>query len=116
MDTVNTDGLGTPLDASGVRKNSLDMNMQSLRALHYTELVSPHDADAESLLQSTQVGYEDPDVRAWRERVMRKMGGGNADGGGGDGKLGKRRITGTVVNSGKGLGVAGRTRGSVKGV
>ena len=119
VDTINTDGLGTPLDHSHnsypvvVRKTSLDI--PSLKALHYADLGSPLDAEADkqNLQQCTQLGYEDPDVKAWRERVMRKMGGGGEEKGEGRRVM---RVTGTVVDSKVGKGVAGRTRGSVRGV
>ena len=61
-------------------------------------------------LQMTQLGYEDPDVAAWRERVTAKMAGekpkskgmtpGRKSGGKGDVEVG-------------GLGIAKRTRGAV---
>ena len=61
-------------------------------------------------LQMTQLGYEDPDVAAWRERVTAKMAGekpkskvmtpGRKGGGKGDVEVG-------------GLGIAKRTRGAV---
>lgn len=67
-------------------------------------------------LQSTQLGYEDPDVKLWRERVMRKMGGGGVDVGveEREKERGVRRIVGRVGGE-AGRGVAGRTRQSVRG-
>ncbi len=116
VDTVNTDGLGTPLEPShpNGRKPSIE---HSFKALHYAELGSPLDGEAEAAdLQSTQLGYEDPDVKLWRERVMRKMGGGGVDVGmeEKDQERGVRRIGGRVRGN-EGRGMAGRTRQSVRG-
>ncbi len=62
-------------------------------------------------MQMTQLGYEDVEGRAWRERVVRKMGGEveveveEKEGGEG----GRREVV-KDVGGRKGEGVAGRTR------
>lgn len=108
IDTLNTDGLGTPLESS-TAKNEPD----PLAALHgYREPDNSQDT-SEQHLQLTQLGYEDPDVQEWRNRIVKKMGGmtesetGNSEG------AGKRiKSIGVVIDVLKGgtEGVAKRTR------
>lgn len=65
----------------------------------------------EQQLQMTQLGYEDPDVAAWRERVAVKMGGGKVKGTT-PGRKGANAAT-TVAGreeASRGLGIAKRTR------
>ena len=65
-------------------------------------------------LQMTQLGYEDEDVRAWRERVAWKMGGGAVEGKGkGKMSLGKDVGSEGKVGEGGGLGISRRTRAAV---
>lgn len=108
IDTLNTDGLGTPLETS-TAKNEPDP-LAALRS--YGEPESSHDK-SEQHLQLTQLGYEDPDVQEWRNRIVKKMGGltesetGNSEG------AGKRiKSIGVVIDVLKGgtEGVAKRTR------
>lgn len=108
IDTLNTDGLGTPLESS-TAKNEPDP-LAALRS--YGEPESSPDK-SEQHLQLTQLGYEDPDVQEWRNRIVKKMGGmtdsetGNSEGGG------KRiKSIGVVIDVLKGgtEGVAKRTR------
>lgn len=79
-------------------------------------------------MQQTQISYEDPEARVWRERVTIKMAGGKvmgkegtASGKGGStpGKQGNtpgrkgRSATTTAANRDGGLGIAKRTRQAV---
>ena len=59
-------------------------------------------------MQLTQLGYEDPSGREWRERVARKMGGEISE----DelGKEPRREVVRDVGGGRKGESVAGRTR------
>lgn len=108
IDTLNTDGLGTPLESSTAKYEP-----DPLAALPgYGE--PDHSQDkSEQHLQLTQLGYEDPDVQEWRNRIVKKMGGiteseiGNSEG------AGKRiKSIGVVIDVLKGgtEGVAKRTR------
>lgn len=111
VDTANTDGLGTPLEAS----SSLVGNASSgtLAALWASSDQQQH-AVGEAVddhLQMTQLGYEDPDVRLWRNRVVEKLGGVmeiEPD----RAKEGEKRAKsiGVVKDVGKSSGVAKRTR------
>lgn len=83
VDTMNTDGLGTPLESyNSAAKNETTDAFATLRS--YEKLDGGGQAEDNHLMM-TQLGYEDPDVQAWRERVVKKMGGatgieiGNAD-------------------------------------
>lgn len=58
----------------------------------------------------TQLGYEDPDVAAWRERVSAKMAGEKPKG---KGLTPGRRSGGKGDVEVGGLGIAKRTRGAV---
>lgn len=108
IDTLNTDGVGTPLESS-TAKNEPD-TLAAPRG--YGE--PDHSQDkSEQHLQLTQLGYEDPDVQEWRNRIVKKMGGmtesetGNSEG------AGKRiKSIGVVIDVLKGgtEGVAKRTR------
>lgn len=108
IDTLNTDGLGTPLESS-TAKNESDP-LAALRGYGQPD----HSQDkSEQHLQLTQLGYEDPDVQEWRNRIVKKMGGmteseiGNSEG------AGKRiKSIGVVIDVLKGgtEGVAKRTR------
>lgn len=108
IDTLNTDGLGTPLESS-TAKNEPD----PLAALHGYGQPEHSQSKSEQHLQLTQLGYEDPDVQEWRNRIVKKMGGmtesetGNLEG------AGKRiKSIGVVIDVLKGgtEGVAKRTR------
>lgn len=110
IDTMNTDGLGTPLESNCVTKVATTDPFDTLRG--YGELEESHET-VEEHLQMTQLGYEDPEVQVYRERIIRKMGGmreietGNRKG------VGKRMKSIGIVKDvvGKGtLGVAKRTR------
>jgi len=114
---MNTDGLGTPLEASGSTNNNnnnsntktdnqstsqLEMNVYSLSNIN-------DDPDrVDEAPPMTQLGYEDPNVAAWRERVAVKMGGGKVKGG----TPGRK---GVGKANGEGLGIAKRTRLAASG-
>ena len=80
VDTLNTDGLGTPLEpvysakipAKVECKNSITA---SVLASYSEEMEGNEDEEAKQRLQSTQLGYEDPEASAWRAKLMNKMGG-----------------------------------------
>ena len=96
VDTLNTDGLGTPLEATHTHSHSLSSNNAAATTTttakanadgHPTFPSNPifdHDADhdpdrpSQEHLQMTQLGYADPHVTAWRERVALKMAAGGA--------------------------------------
>lgn len=108
IDTLNTDGLGTPLESSTAKNEPNPL--AALRS--YEEPESSHNK-SEQHLQLTQLGYEDPDVQEWRNRIVKKMGGmtesetRNSEG------AGKRiKSIGVVIDVLKGgtEGVAKRTR------
>lgn len=63
----------------------------------------------------TQLGYEDPEIVAWRERVIKKLGG-DVDEDGGASRRTAGRIRGTITDSTLGgNSVAARTRAAVSG-
>jgi len=116
---MNTDGVGTPLSGSFPHPPSRKISdakdpFAQLRA--YAQEVEESERAAkggEEEMQMTQLGYEDVEGRAWRERVVRKMGG-EVDveegvGKDGSGRGGKREVV-RDVGGRKGEGVAGRTR------
>ena len=73
VDTMNTDGLGTPLETSTTHiREEAD---ESFAVLHGLGEKEGSRESIEQPLQMTQLGYEDPDVRAWRERAIKKLGG-----------------------------------------
>lgn len=121
---MNTDGLGTPLEPSNhsVRpsqsthakaansklKDTKDP-FATLRA--YAEEAEQAESQQSNDVQLTQLGYEDPDVKAWRDRVVRKMGGGeelDAESRG-NGRMASGRVVEDVSLGGT-KGIAGRTR------
>ena len=118
VDTMNTDGLGTPLELSNITKSDnihkkrTDINKNNNDNDNKAEIKTIWSADQEDPdreeppLQMTQLGYEDETVKAWREKVDVKMGVGygKAKGKGTPGK-GKPR-DGAVG----GLGISTRTR------
>ena len=63
-------------------------------------------------LQMTQLGYEDPDVAAWRERVTAKMAGEKPKSKGMTVTPGRKSGGKADLEAG-GLGIAKRTRGAV---
>lgn len=75
VDTMNTDGLGTPLESSTARTRDGADGDESFATLHGVAEKDPLRESVEQPLPMTQLGYEDPDVRAWRERVVKKLGG-----------------------------------------
>jgi hypothetical protein len=107
---MNTDGLGTPLSGSFPRKIS-DAKDPFAQLKAYALEVEERERAArggEEEMQMTQLGYEDVEGRAWRERVVRKMGAEvEEEMGGGEG--GRREVV-KDVGGRKGEGVAGRTR------
>ncbi|KAL8873318.1 MAG: hypothetical protein Q9174_001194 [Haloplaca sp. 1 TL-2023] len=84
VDTVNTDGVGTPLEpvrsASTNDKTNGNITMVGTGDSAFDPLATYTDepivANEDEQLQLTQLGYEDPDALAWRETVERKLGGG----------------------------------------
>jgi DNA replication regulator DPB11 len=73
VDTMNTDGVGTPLESSTANtREELDESFASLYSFGEQERFRE---TVEQPPQMTQLSYEDPDVRAWRERVVKKLGG-----------------------------------------
>ncbi|KAL8770898.1 MAG: hypothetical protein Q9209_003549 [Squamulea sp. 1 TL-2023] len=104
VDTVNTDGVGTPVEMTtmnqgtttnsssnhapftiskhaSTRDNDDDIPFNPLS--HYTSDEERQQRESnEEQLQMTQLGYEDPDALAWREKVARKLcvGGGKGEG------------------------------------
>lgn len=73
VDTMNTDGLGTPLETLTTHtRDEADESFAVLQSLGEKEGFRE---SIEQPLQMTQLGYEDPDVRAWRERAIKKLGG-----------------------------------------
>jgi len=120
---MNTDGLGTPLSGSFPPRNPTEAAMKAkisdakdpfaqlkAYALEVEERERAARGGGEEM-QMTQLGYEDVEGRAWRERVVRKMGGEveveveEKEGGEG----GRREVV-KDVGGRKGEGVAGRTR------
>ena len=91
IDTMNTDGIGTPIEpthsatslkfpesknpdlANADRKNSITA-ASALTA--FASQAKGQDAVDQTIepLQMTQLGYEDPEALIWREKLMRKMG------------------------------------------
>ena len=122
---MNTDGLGTPIEPSNQSalpsqtvngKPSLTKPKDSkdpfatLRA--YAEEAEQAESQEGPEVQLTQLGYEDPHVKAWRDRVVRKMGGGEELE-----ETSQRRTTVSVVEDlpfGTMKGIAGRTRAAGK--
>ena len=138
VDTMNTDGLGTPLEplnntrntisrttnnAENVNNNNNNNNNNDRPTSDLTNLCttthhSYDDDDPDRIqepLQMTQLGYEDPNVAAWRERVAIKLGGGTIK----EGKAGRKSAAAAAKevgrsndnsNRGESLGIAKRTR------
>ena len=80
VDTLNTDGLGTPLEPVHSAKISAKVECKnsitaSVLASYSEEMEGKEDEEAKQRLQSTQLGYEDPEAGAWRAKLMKKMGG-----------------------------------------
>lgn len=90
VDTINTDGVGTPVDST--RSTSMvSINNSNNNPIHPTckpsipstttdsilfdtspeelEAAAAHLKNQEQQLQMTQLGYQDPDALAWREKV-----------------------------------------------
>ncbi|KAL9598814.1 MAG: hypothetical protein Q9219_004233 [cf. Caloplaca sp. 3 TL-2023] len=100
VDTVNTDGVGTPVELTRSTSNLSSSNNNNNNSNLNLPLIPPtnkpsrtatddllpfdplaaysdehaEDDDKQSSLQMTQLGYEDPDALAWREKVERKLG------------------------------------------
>lgn len=107
VDTLNTDGLGTPLELSNnntvkAPANNPTTTTTAKEPKPQREIYDPEDEAEEwreDPLQMTQLSVEDPNVAAWRERVAFKMAGG--------------KITGKegVMPAGRGGATPGRKRG-----
>lgn len=109
IDTMNTDGLGTPLEPINVIKSDNTKNNNNDNKAGFQPIWSADQEDPdreEPPLQMTQLGYEDETVKAWREKVDAKMGVGygKAKGKGTPGK-GKPKDVATGE-----LGISKRTR------
>ncbi|MCJ1377058.1 hypothetical protein MMC17_000148 [Xylographa soralifera] len=76
VDTMNTDGLGTPLDTTHSAAAITDTN-DTMTASLFANLNEDENETAEEKLPSTQLGYEDPEAGVWRERLMNRMASGN---------------------------------------
>ncbi|KAL2048321.1 hypothetical protein N7G274_000232 [Stereocaulon virgatum] len=112
VDTMNTDGLGTPLELSNANKFEEKTNKSKIDFPTYFSANQNDDPDREEPpLQMTQLGYEDPDVAAWRERVAIKMSGGKVNEVRGKGTTPGRKAAALSDDSGRGsLGISKRTR------
>ena len=123
VDTMNTDGLGTPLEASHPTATSLlknkDANAKKLdcknsitASVLATYLENDdhfhEDEEAKQKLQMTQLGYEDPEAEVWRQKLTRKMG---AVGGGKEEKGGavEVRIKSSRVTVKDDVGIRGQS-------
>ena len=121
VDTLHTDGLGTPLSASsfpftnkresagGEAGGGIGIGMGSGNCVVYDEGHEEEKRKQEECLQMTQLGYEDSEVRLWRERVDRKIGGGGGNDGPKEKKVGGKE-QGEIVDSRK----EGKGEGDVK--
>lgn len=110
VDTINTEGLGTPLESSDTVTGNGSESLGTL--LGYDEREGSHQSP-DDYLQMTQLGYEDPNVQVWRDRVVKKMGGTTEIGAGDTEGVGTRVKSIGVVKDAKGKGaqgVAKRTR------
>ncbi|KAI4107124.1 MAG: hypothetical protein L6R37_001825 [Teloschistes peruensis] len=134
VDTMNTDGVGTPLEFGRTASSGTITNAT---ALPHTPMQNPLGASGDATFdplatwpddeeeegmkskneqwQLTQLGYEDPDAMAWREKVEKKLGGGSTTGenhDGGGGRAGGRvKVPGIGLVkdvTGKGAGGVGR--------
>ena len=76
VDTMNTDGLGTPLESSN--PTTTKETRGSFSAIRHFPPDEGRKDEADDYLQMTQLGYEDPRVEVWRASVMEKLGGGMA--------------------------------------
>ncbi|KAL8803661.1 MAG: hypothetical protein Q9182_003076 [Xanthomendoza sp. 2 TL-2023] len=126
VDTVNTDGVGTPVDPTHPLSNNLKpafarssnpiSNADDPVLNHLFHYDHEPQAEREPLgtdeqeMQMTQLGYQDPDALAWREKVERKMGGaGNGEDAAARERVQEIGVVKDVV--GKGAGAVGkRTR------
>jgi DNA replication regulator DPB11 len=125
VDTLNTDGVGTPLEAihplpGGDETQALDDGISEARKALTAALLSTqgdieHEQDHQALASAefhpmmTQVAYDDPESGMWRERFLRKVGGAVVR----DDKekvQSKGKVAGTVKDSRDGDSVARRTR------
>ena len=112
VDTMNTDGLGTPLEPPPPTTKSSNAKTESFKTALYDNHDLDPDRPSDEHLQMTQLGYEDEDVAAWRERVALKMAGGTVAaaavgvGGKGGGDVGRGAGAGAsaggIVEKGKG--------------
>ena len=86
IDTLNTDGLGTPLEpcisnpTTTINNDTKATTTTITTTTNYDHLLHTYDSDDEARQEinkppMTQLRYEDPEVAAWRERVVKKMGG-----------------------------------------
>lgn len=117
VDAANTDGLGTPiLDHTGTNhstphktttaRNDGRGSMFARPSSYHTgwEDDDEYDPDkpSDEHLQMTQLGYEDPDVAAWRERVSKKLAAGAGRSRAGAGAGGEAAADGDQDGNGNG--------------
>ena len=76
VDTMNTDGLGTPLETTHSAAAIAEPN-DVMTASLLANLNEDETEKAEETMPSTQLGYEDPEAGVWRERLMNRMASGN---------------------------------------
>ncbi|MCJ1478849.1 hypothetical protein MMC13_007533 [Lambiella insularis] len=97
VDTMNTDGLGTPLDTAQSTTSKAEANA-TLDAFLFADFDEDEHEKEKEKLQMTQLGYEDPEAGVWRERLMSRMSGGK---GGTNGNVAtpKAKGIGTVRDS-----------------
>ena len=118
IDTLNTDGLGTPLSAIFPPKPVRRTDSGDYKGKHI--YVDPDDDQAQppaELPPGTQLGYEDPDVMSWRERVLKKFGATNEEEDLKAAQQKPRRMEATIKDTGGRAvhGIAGRTRAARAG-
>jgi len=112
VDTMNTDGIGTPLEAvnPAVMKADIKDPLTASLLASYDEYENVNDNNRENF-PTTQLVYDDQEAGAWRERLLNKMNGGGKDSKG-KGTTPKATGIGTVQDT-EGVGlqsVSRRTR------
>ena len=73
VDTVNTDGIGTPLETTYPASSKSDAKI-ALTASLLADFREDEPESAEPASQLTQLGYEDAEAKAWRDRLLSRMG------------------------------------------
>ncbi|MCJ1247402.1 hypothetical protein MMC30_004616 [Trapelia coarctata] len=80
VDTMNTDGVGTPLEAahSATMKADIKDPLTASLLASYDEYENANENGRENF-PTTQLVYDDQEAGAWRERLLNKMNGGGKD-------------------------------------